>query len=91
MHDPLSAEFPDNRLLNQQVFDYAISSAHSEDERVKLIETKRVCEIVRAIESAADRKAFITILEQYRLRSDLADDLVDCEIIPFTIMNSQTH
>ncbi|MCC5979636.1 MAG: hypothetical protein JJU21_16365 [Salinarimonas sp.] len=77
--------------LIEQVFDYAISSAPSDDERARLVETKRVCEIVRAIESAADRKAIIAVLEEHPLLSDLADEFVDCRLISFPIKGATKH
>ena len=71
--------------LIEQVFDDAIASAPSEEERAVLIDTKRVCEIMRGIGSAADRKAIIGVLEEHHVLSGLADAIVERRVIPFPV------
>ena len=67
----------------EQVFDYVIASAPSDEERAALIDTKRVCEIMLSIEQSADRKAIIAVLKEQHALADLADAIVERRVIPF--------
>lgn len=69
----------------EQVFDYVIASAPSDEERATLIDTKQVCEIMLSIEQSADRKAIIAVLKEQHALADLADAIAERRIIPFPI------
>lgn len=71
--------------LIDQAYDEAIASALSEAERARLLDAKRVSEIMRSIESPSNRKTIIVVLEKFDNLVDLADAIAERRIVPFPI------
>lgn len=78
-----------SRMIDQ-AFDDAIAAALDANERAILLDTKRVSEIVRGIQSASDRQTVIAVLEKFDTLVDLADAVGERRVIPFpTRISSQ--
>ena len=60
-------------------------ATHVQVDRAGVRLCNRVCEIMRGIGSAADRKAIIAVLEEHHVLSKLADAILERRVIPFPV------